>query len=307
MIADFDNQHFQFKDTLKVYYKDDKLFVEGNYKKGFKQGKFNWYYKNGQVKTIGEYSAGQRSGTWEYFHPDGSSYKKIEYRGNKELLINLSDRKGKALVKDGNGTFNDEVMLSSSIGTLCKIKGEVINGYPNGKWHLTTAGTKIGTEYFMNTSFVKGVSHSTVFGDQEYYNEFLTTFSGINLIEQLKLTGPTVCGRKTDLGLTEDFFNQIKQRYNDSDIRNSLADGWFLIEIQSDEKNNIVKVEVFSNSGKEAINKIKNLIFNMNQVDRIRIKVGNSKAEYEYFPLVLAKGNIYLPHDDEVELLKHRY
>lgn len=304
MIANFDNKYFQIQDTLKIYYKSDKLFFKGKYENGERQGKFIWYYKNGQIQTIGSYTLGKRSGIWEYYYSNGNLHKKIEYKNNKEYLIDLLEKNGKILVKNGNGFFKDDVLLSIANISPSSIKGEVLNGLPNSKWQISTSGTKIGTEYFENNSFIKGISHSIAFGDEEYQDKYISTFTGIIYIEHLRLFGPSICRSKSSLGLTQVFFNNLKQKYNSSDLKNIISNNWFLVEIKADGSKNIINVEIYSNAKQDISNQLKKIVFEMGKVNTI---MSNSRSEYQFFPLVIYNNDIYLPPDEKIELLKHYY
>jgi len=304
MIANFDKEYFQFKDTLKIYYKNDKLFLKGKFENGEREGKFIWYHKNGQIQTIGSYSKGKRSGIWEYFYSNGHLYKKIEYKNDKEYLIDLLKKNGKVLVKNGKGFFRDNILLSIANTSTSNLKGEIVNGLPNGKWQISSSGTEIGTEYFENNSFIKGISHSIALGDEEYLNEYLSTFTGIIYIEHLRLFDPSICGNKTSSGLTQDFFNSLKQRYIRSDLKNIISNNWFLVEIKADNSNNIVNVEIYSCAKQDISNQLKKIVFEMGKVNTV---MSNPRSGYQFFPLVIDNYDIYLPPDEKIELLKQKY
>lgn len=292
MIAELDRQYFQVKDTFKIYYRSDELFLEGGFKKGELDGKFTWYHKNGQIQIAGEYTSGKRSGVWEFFYANGNPYKKIEYKNNREYLIDFFGQWGKVMVKDGNGFFDDNVYMSAINSAASNIKGDVVNGLPEGKWKIYILETKVGTEYFENNSFVKGVSHSVVLGDKVYRNESISTFTGIIHIEQLQLFGPSMCKNKMSLGLTRGFYSNLKLRYDSSGLKNVIANNWFLVELKADGTGNIVDVHIFSHAKQEFTDELKKIIMEMKKVNTV-FTIG--KTGYEFFLFMVFDNEFYLP------------
>lgn len=304
MIADFDREYFQIKDTFKIYYRTDELFLEGRYKNGERHGKYTWYHKNGQIKTIGEYTSGKRSGVWEYYYTDGSLYKRVEFKDDREYLLDLYGKWGKEMVKNGKGYFDDEVIMSVSGKYPFNLKGEVVNGLPEGKWQIYVSKIKIGTEYFKDNSFEKGVSHSIALGDEKYYDAYLSTFTGIVYIEHLQLFSPSFCKNKMSLGLTQGFFNNLKEQYNSSALKNAVSNNWFLVEIESGKADSIVNVEVFSFAGQDLSNQLKNLVLEMKNVNKLFTNSGTGR---ELFPVVIYNNDIYFFPNEKIGLLKHYF
>ncbi|WP_418264681.1 toxin-antitoxin system YwqK family antitoxin [Flavobacterium faecale] len=304
----FDKQYFQFQDTVNVYYKNDKLYIKGNYEKGLRHGEFIWFYDTGIVQTKGHYLYGDKSGIWEFYFPNGNLHKKIEYKNNVEHLIVLFDKKGKELVKDGNGFFSNEVLLSISNNSYSKLKGEVVNGLPNGKWEISLSGSNIGTEYFENNVFVRGISHSEVLGDTEYKDKSLVSFAGRNNIERLRLYGPSSCGNNYGMTPNASYKNKLKMLFDNSELKNSISNAWFLAGIKSDYSGNIVDVEMCSNAEQNIVDKFKKMILEVNMG---KVKLFNltpkGKFGYLFAPIVVLNNELHFTSDETIELLKYRY
>jgi antitoxin component YwqK of YwqJK toxin-antitoxin module len=305
MINQFNKEYFELKDSIKVFYNDDKLYLKGNFIDGKKNGLFIWYHKNGQVECTGEYSSDKRIGMWNYYYSNGNLHKKVNFIEDYELLVDFYEENGTHSVENGNGTFRDEILISTSNTTPSIIKGDVVEGIQNGKWEIHSSGIKIATEYFENKSFIKGISHSIKFGNSEYYDHINSTFSGIFFLEKLHLITPSICGNgKHYVSYVENFFENLKKNYNNSDLKNKILNNWFLVELAYNKSNEAVKIEIYSTANSEVINLLKEIIL---KSQKKSIKDKETQNSYKYFPLVILDKNVYLPHDKEVELLRFKY
>ena len=77
--------------TGKVFdfYDNDQKKLDGGYRKGLKNGKWNWWNTNGSFDSTGNYRKGLFDGHWEFYHDHGQLKAKGDYR-------------------DGDGTNRDE-------------------------------------------------------------------------------------------------------------------------------------------------------------------------------------------------------
>jgi hypothetical protein len=304
MILNFNENFFQIKDSLIVYYLDNSRFLEGFYKNGLRDGAFKEYYKNGQLKSINVYQNNYPYGTWIYYYQNGILYKKIEYKDNSEFLMEMYKKNGRPIVVNGKGKYKDYIPLSIANSIPSIIKGKVLNGLPEGKWDIYSSGINIGTEYFKNNNFIKGISHSFALGSQEYFNTSITTFTGVKFIEHLKIIGPSICNSKAGIGLSREFFEKIREKFNLSNIKDKLGNCWFLVEIESDNTGKIKNIKMHSKSDEGTINEIKKLIYSVNDIESNR---SQNNMGIEYFPVVIFNSKIYFPRDEEIELLKFKY
>lgn len=304
LIAEFDDKLFQFKDSLKVFYRDDNLFLTGSYKKGKLNGKFNSFYRNGIKKMEFEYSSGARIGIWESFSKNGKSIKKVVYKNNNEFLLEQRTELGENIVENGNGKFVDSLFMSISGSQKSKLTGSVKSGLPDGEWNFYAANTNYGKEYFENFTFKKGMSISPALGNELYYNHFNATFTGIIFLERLKIIGPSRCEQKTDIGVNDDFYEKIKKRFYKLKLNESITDNWFLVEIETGTNKKIVDVLIISKADNQSINLIKELIFSLKKAVTFPYKY---KPGFDYFPIVIKNSKIFTPYDKEIELLSYKY
>ncbi len=303
MIFELKDNYFQFKDTVNVFYKNGKRYISLIYKNGKRHGLYKSFDKKGRIKLIGKYENGRRTGKWQYFHSNGNLYKTIEFKDGRAHLKNLYKRRGKVIVENGEGVFNDKLPLSIADIEKSKIKGRVSKGLPEGEWNIYTGGFNIATEFFEKGDFKRGVSHSVVFGNEAYYDQYLSTFSGIEYIEHLNLFSPSMCGTKSNLSLSSKFYNKLRDKYNSSSLQSKLANCWFLIEIKKDTNNSIESVKVYSKADDEDIETIRRMILEIKELHSYI----HSDAKYEVFPIVIKNSNFYLNKDNEIELLKYNY
>ena len=77
--------------TGKVFdfYDNDQKMLDGGYRKGLKNGKWNWWNTNGSFDSAGNYRKGLFDGHWEFYYDNGQLKAKGDYR-------------------DGDGTNRDE-------------------------------------------------------------------------------------------------------------------------------------------------------------------------------------------------------
>jgi len=276
MIAQFENNKYELKDSVKCFYSvNDNLFLKGNFFKGKLHGEFRTYYKDKTLKRIFEYNNGQRNGSWKKFNTNGEIIKKVFYKNGNEFLIDFYDDQRNLIVKNGSGIFEDNLKMTSS-NYKTKVKGNVINGLPDSEWTYYVSGNIISKEYFKNFIFEKGISFSKVLGQTEYHDLFNATFTDMLLIENLKLKNGYECKKSNRIGLGLNFFNKFDKEFYKQVTDKNLEDGWFLIDLKTGKNRKINDVQILSNSKKENIELIKNIIF------KLKNPLSGSFMQYKY-------------------------
>ena len=298
MLAELDDKLFQIKDSLKVFYMDDKLFQRGKYKNGQKHGNFEAFYKNGILKLISQYNNGNPIGIWKYYYDNGKLYKIVEFKDGKVFLTEMHQKNGKALVQNGFGMYDDVISLLKSGSDQYQISGAIKNGLPDGKWKISFNGSPDATEFFEGNIFMEGISHSTVIGDFKYYKNPQSTFIDATYIENLKTYGALSCHEKFDLGFSTKFFNDLKNKYKKSTLKSELINQWFFVEIEANEEGKISNVKIISRSDQQTIDQLEKMIHSIGRTfSNVRPFSG-----YKYFPLVIYKSNIYFQNEKEALL-----
>ena len=303
MICSFDKDYLKLQDSVCIYFKRKQKKMEGFYRNGKRDGLFIWYHDNGIIECKGEYALDQRKGIWEYFYPKGNIHKRIYNNNNTELILDLYDETGKQLVKDGEGYFNDTVLISGTGTSPYQVKGSVMKGTPTGIWEFFLNDLKIGSEYFENNIFKKGISHSKKLGDLVYYDYSITSYSGVIHIENLSLITPARCGKNSlnIISYLDNFYENLKKNYLKSDVKKDLKNTWFLVENSYDNQSNIKNIEIFSNTTTEIKDKLRDLI---TKTQKNSFKIFGIENNFKYFPIVILNGKMYLPGDEENEILR---
>lgn len=76
-----------YEGKCRYYYRNGKLFAEGNYKSGFKNGTFKFYHPNGQLGARQSYEWGMASGHWESWDEQGRLTKSFHYQPIPESTL----------------------------------------------------------------------------------------------------------------------------------------------------------------------------------------------------------------------------
>ena len=171
------NENFEMEGYGKYYLEDQKVFIEGIWKKG-KNIYARIFYKDGE-KYTGGISDNEYHGEGEYISSDGVIYKGDFYRNQKSgygkfyfkdgatyeggVKNGLFAGKGEIKWEDGtlyNGYFNNSVL--SGHGTLINVNGDKYEGnfennFFNGKGiYLYKNGEKYEGEYLFGVMTGKG-------------------------------------------------------------------------------------------------------------------------------------------------------
>ena len=101
--------------TGKVFdfYDNDQKKLDGGYRKGLKNGKWNWWNTNGSFDSTGNYRKGLFDGHWEFYYDNGQLKAKGDYRdgdgtNRDEYGITTNGRNGKWTFWHKNGLQSSE-------------------------------------------------------------------------------------------------------------------------------------------------------------------------------------------------------
>ena len=298
MHANFDDNFFRIKDTLKVFYMNDKLCMLGKYKNGRMNGSFKSFYKNRMLKLSCQYNKGKPEGKWKYYYENGNVYKIIECKANRTYLMEMYDENGDTKVHNGNGLFDDSVSLSKFDTEPYHIRGAVKNGLPDGKWEITLQGIPFATEFFEGNIFREGISHSMALGDYKYYKNHQASFTDIISIGNLNIVHPNTCGEQFGPGLSREFFDKLRKKYEKSELKSNVLNQWFFVEVNANENGRIKDVKIISKSDKQTVDQLKKLISSVGRTfSHIKPFSG-----YKYFPVVIFESNIFFRNEKEAKL-----
>ncbi len=301
LITEFADTSLLIKDSVKVYYKNNKRFLTGAYKNGEPHGKFTMYYKNGRIKMSFEYENGKRSKLWQSYSPKGKLIKQVYYKNRNEYLIEMYDKKGKQIVKNGNGVFDDKIHLITTNDHLIRVVGKVKKGLFDGEWKFYTPDRfNYIKEYFDNFKFIKGISISKKAGSHEYNDFFMATYTGYLFLERLYLITPVRCGNKESYTPSRSFFKKLKKRFLKSSLSQNKIKRWFWVEMKGGRNGKVLKVKILSKAKNKVIDQLKQFI-----LTRLRIDTGFIAYEpgYYYFPMVIKDSQVFCPGDKEIKLL----
>lgn len=82
-----------YEGKCRYYYRNGKLFAEGNYESGFKNGTFKFYHPNGQLGAQQSYEWGMASGHWESWDKQGRLSKSFYYQPIPESTLQSINEK----------------------------------------------------------------------------------------------------------------------------------------------------------------------------------------------------------------------
>ncbi|MCT4589371.1 MAG: hypothetical protein N4A71_16220 [Carboxylicivirga sp.] len=124
--------------TWKNWYNTSKLLQEGKYERDRQVGLWKSYHENGQLATIGEIKESIPVGEWLIYFENGQLETRMIHESREKLIIkDVWNKKGKQLVKNGNGTYKT-YYPSGQLSAEGKVKdglryGKWISYYTNGK------------------------------------------------------------------------------------------------------------------------------------------------------------------------------
>jgi antitoxin component YwqK of YwqJK toxin-antitoxin module len=94
-IAHYSDNSFAADGKYREFYPNDKIFVEGQFRKGRQEGEWKYYFDNGQLNRKATFNDGKLNGSWDVYRADGTLQAK---RGFKDGL-----RDGEWITYDDTG------------------------------------------------------------------------------------------------------------------------------------------------------------------------------------------------------------
>ena len=169
--AGYDTLRRYFEGEVKDFTIEGKLFMEGHYHLGEKNGPFTFYFpESGTVSSEGSYERNYRTGAWKFYYANGQLKQVIKFKYDVFSVLEYYNEKGHQKVKDGNGRWEQE--MDAGIGNPVVLEGEFKNGKKNGIWtyHLLR-GTILAEEVFDEGVFISGERRSN--SVSEYRQSFI--------------------------------------------------------------------------------------------------------------------------------------
>lgn len=300
MICKLDDNNFELKDSVKVYYKDDNLQMKGFFSEGKKNGHFTYYYDNGSPECEGKYENDMMAGTWTYYYPNGNLKKIINFSGIYAYLKDFYHESGNQLVENGNGQYIDNIQLYYNTQTKSTVKGEIKDGVQDAKWEIYTANLKTATEYFRDKKFIKGTSHAKL-GDANYFDQFYSSFIDCHNFEILNLASYPFCfdGTNETRVFGDEFYKKIKSEFIKSTLKGKFLNGWFYVEMKFNDYGKS-SVTIYSYQDDLIQNELKEIIISAHKKSAGDLKNTNTTI---FFPVVIQNGNAFLPTDPGFSLM----
>jgi len=144
-VAQFSDDTIVNDGTYVEFYRDGKKYVEGNYKMGVFDGKWQYWYPNGQLCKAITFVNGKPNGQWEVFDEAGKrtarkSYQngkrhgpwKTYYPGGEQVKFEMQYEQGvvtgKRIAYHKNGQKSQEATFKGN-----KREGPLVEWYENGE------------------------------------------------------------------------------------------------------------------------------------------------------------------------------
>lgn len=138
-VANFNPQSNTFDGVVKDFYLNGQIALEGNYVEGKKQGLFQKFHPNKNIMWKGVFENDQPIGIWQYFYPDGKPLFEVEYDSGELKILSQWNRKGKQVIKEGNGSFSFKIpffQFNKWGYSFYERSGKIKNGLPQGYWPI---------------------------------------------------------------------------------------------------------------------------------------------------------------------------
>ncbi|MBV6644301.1 MAG: toxin-antitoxin system YwqK family antitoxin [Cyclobacteriaceae bacterium] len=119
------------------------------FKSGAPHGETKQYHINGNLSGQGVYEEGKLKGDWLSWYPNGQKALQIKVDSGRQLFVNVWDTLGNFQVENGDGSF----VYPLPYGEI-KIKGEVKDMKPVGKWLYLDENNEIIFEDSLNYSLI---------------------------------------------------------------------------------------------------------------------------------------------------------
>ncbi|MGD9633394.1 MAG: toxin-antitoxin system YwqK family antitoxin [Pirellulales bacterium] len=136
-IARYSDDRFEADGFYHEFYPSGAKFVEGQFKKGNKDGTWTYYLENGTVQRTVNYKNGQPDGGWEVHNADGAVVARRSFKDGK---------------RDGTWAIYDEAGKQ-------QLREEVYaDGKPEGVWKVWYPSGQLMTEATLKAGTRDGVS-----------------------------------------------------------------------------------------------------------------------------------------------------
>ena len=112
-----------------VYYESGSIELECFYTNDIKQGEWKHYYPNGKLEKTYTFKDGDCNGLSAVYKLDGSKLIEKNICKKEETILNVWNKEGEQVVKDGNGKFIDYDELGKKV-----VEGNITNGKKDGIW-----------------------------------------------------------------------------------------------------------------------------------------------------------------------------
>lgn len=302
------NNSFELTDTLKVYNKKEVLIAKSYFVNSKIDGYFESFYDNGKKKITGNYKNGIKDGIWKYYYENGQLKKVISITEGYAKLLEFYEKNGKEKIINGNGYYKEDIKIGN-LFTEINFRGNVLNGFLDGKWEIRNNENKIAEENFKEGNFINGITYSIALGNETYTNYPTSTFIENIEIEHIKINNLTNCNSVRILykSFMEDFYNDL---YNI--LIKKIAtfnNNRYFIEVQTDDNNNFLRSIVYPKND-DLTNLINNGLKNKKYKSRLSTKFG--KVINSDIIMLLFKDEIYFnegrgPKEIKNFLLNFRY
>jgi hypothetical protein len=174
----FENQNAYHK--ISTYYKgklNSVKIVEDtiNYSKNMEETE---YFENGKISKTSKYLDNKLNGDITEFYETGlkKSVYFTEYDKTYNVIYTIKeywDKDGIQKVKDGNGIYEFEINIGIKDRETI-LKGNVVNGYFEGKWNSAEGEYPYFEEYYSKGKLLNGVKKDFL-NKSNYYSEIFKT------------------------------------------------------------------------------------------------------------------------------------
>jgi antitoxin component YwqK of YwqJK toxin-antitoxin module len=124
-VARFSDNHFEADGPYREFYPDGKVFVEGQFVRGRREGQWSFWYDNGQINRKATYKQGQPDGSWEVFRADGTLSAKRSFK---------------------NGARHGEWLTYDDTGKQKLAEEHYVDAKPDGVWRVWFPSGKLKQE-----------------------------------------------------------------------------------------------------------------------------------------------------------------
>ena len=132
----YGNPSIIYTGKVTDHYADGTIEMEGNYSAdGLKTGPFRFYFRNGKLFAEGNYKNGRFDSTWNYYFSNGQKMSHIDFdQANETFTVQESyDSTGRILAKDGTGGFS-HIFYDLFTRSDYRISGSMNKGRRSGTW-----------------------------------------------------------------------------------------------------------------------------------------------------------------------------